>query len=145
MENPDMKATHLGADRRKRCHLPFHPMWHTGQWRSTESERSGAGFQSVLDVHPSGGAGNIAIYENLGEAIGGAWMVIEAVPEDLSLKREVFRQLDRLSDPDAIVASNSSSLPTTHMLDDVEHRWRVLNTHYQQPPELNAGGVDVMR
>ena len=33
MENPDMKATHLGADRRKRCHLPFHPMWHTGQWR----------------------------------------------------------------------------------------------------------------
>lgn len=94
--------------------------------------------QSLLDVHPSGGAGNIAVYENLGEAVGGAWMVIEAVPEDLRLKREVFRQLDRLSDPDAIVASNSSSLPTSHMLDDVEHRWRVLNTHYQQPPELNA-------
>src|SRR5215211_776771 len=28
--------------------------------------------QSVLDVHPSGGAGNIAMYENLGEAVGGA-------------------------------------------------------------------------
>ena len=44
-------------------------------------------------------------------------------------EREVIRQLDRLSDPDAIVASNSSSLPTSYMLDDVEHRWRVLNMH----------------
>src|SRR5215216_1293966 len=41
--------------------------------------------QSILDVHPSGGVGNIAVYENLGEAVGEAWMVIEAVPEDLSL------------------------------------------------------------
>jgi 3-hydroxybutyryl-CoA dehydrogenase len=93
--------------------------------------------QTLLDVHPSQ-AGDISLYGELGEAVRGAWMVVETVPEDLELKRQVIGELDRLSDADAIVASNSSSLPTSQMLPDVEHRWRVLNTHYQQPPELNA-------
>jgi 3-hydroxybutyryl-CoA dehydrogenase len=93
--------------------------------------------QTLLDVHPSQ-AGDISLYGELGEAVRGAWMVVETVPEDLELKRQVIGELDRLSDADAIVASNSSSLPTSQMLPDVEHRWRVLNTHYQLPPELNA-------
>src|SRR5215218_2771451 len=46
--------------------------------------------QSVLDVHPTGGAGNIGVYEDRSEAVRGAWMVIEAVPEDVELKREVI-------------------------------------------------------
>jgi 3-hydroxybutyryl-CoA dehydrogenase len=94
--------------------------------------------QTLLDVHPSQGPGDVLLYQELREAVAGAWMVIEAVPEDLALKRRVIGELDRISDADAIVASNSSSLPTSKMLSDVEHRWRVLNTHYQQPPELNA-------
>jgi 3-hydroxybutyryl-CoA dehydrogenase len=94
--------------------------------------------RTVLDMHPSGGAGRIAVHEDLDAAVPGSWMVIETVPEDLELKRQVMAQLDRLCDSDAILASNSSSLPTSQMLDGVRHRWRVLNTHYQQPPELNA-------
>jgi 3-hydroxybutyryl-CoA dehydrogenase len=50
----------------------------------------------------------------------------------------VFGELDRLADPDAILASNSSSLPTSHLIGNVRHPERVLNAHYQQPPELNA-------
>lgn len=94
--------------------------------------------QNLLDVRPSRGGGDISVSEDLGEAVRGAWMVIESVPEDLDLKRQVIGELDRMADADAIVASNSSSLPTSQMLPHVEHRWRVLNTHYQQPPELNA-------
>jgi 3-hydroxybutyryl-CoA dehydrogenase len=94
--------------------------------------------RTVLGVHPSHGAGSIAVHEDLDAAVPGSWMVIETVPEDLELKRQVMGQLDRLSDSDAILASNSSSLPTSQMLGEVQHRWRVLNTHYQQPPELNA-------
>jgi 3-hydroxybutyryl-CoA dehydrogenase len=94
--------------------------------------------RSVLDLHPPKGAGNIAAYQDRADAVGGAWMVIESVPEDIDLKRDVIGQLDHVCDADAILASNSSSLPTSQMLDGVEHRWRVLNTHYQQPPELNA-------
>lgn len=94
--------------------------------------------RTLLDIHPSRGAGSITALDDLDAAVAGSWMVIESVPEDLELKREVMGQLDRLSDSDAILASNSSSLPSSQMLRDVEHRWRVLNTHYQQPPELNA-------
>ena len=82
--------------------------------------------------------GQVVISGNLGEAVRGAWMVIEAVPEKLDLKREVFGQLDELADADAILASNSSSIPTSQMIDRVSHPGRVLNTHYQQPPELNS-------
>lgn len=94
--------------------------------------------RTLLDIHPSRGAGSIAVLDDLEAAVAGSWMVIESVPEDLELKREVMGRLDRLSDSDAILASNSSSLPSSQMLNEVEHRWRVLNTHYQQPPELNA-------
>jgi 3-hydroxybutyryl-CoA dehydrogenase len=46
--------------------------------------------------------------------------------------------LERLAEPDAILCSNSSSIPTSQIIGKVEHPERVLNTHYQQPPELNA-------
>jgi len=83
-------------------------------------------------------AGEVELADDLQSAVHGAWMVIEAVPEKLELKRKVFAELDRLADADAILASNSSSLATSRMIDDVNHPERVLNTHYQQPPELNA-------
>jgi 3-hydroxybutyryl-CoA dehydrogenase len=83
-------------------------------------------------------AGRVTLCDDLAEAVRGAWMVVEAIPERLDLKREVFGQLDEASDADAIVASNSSSFPTSRLIDEVKHPERVLNTHYQQPPELNA-------
>jgi 3-hydroxybutyryl-CoA dehydrogenase len=82
--------------------------------------------------------GQVEVFDDLGEAVRGAWMVVEAVPERVELKRKVFAELDELADDDAILASNSSSLPTSQVIDDVKHPKRVLNTHYQQPPELNS-------
>jgi 3-hydroxybutyryl-CoA dehydrogenase len=82
--------------------------------------------------------GRVEAFGDLGEAVRGAWMVIEAVPERIDLKRTVFAQLEELADDDAILASNSSSLPTSQFVQDVKHPERVLNTHYQQPPELNS-------
>jgi 3-hydroxybutyryl-CoA dehydrogenase len=82
--------------------------------------------------------GQVAVFEDLAEAVHGAWMVIEAIPERLDLKGEVLGQLDELVDTDAILASNSSSFPTSQMIDKVERPERVLNTHYYQPPEQNA-------
>ena len=83
-------------------------------------------------------SGKVSLTEQLREAVHGAWMVIEAVPESLELKQAVFAELDRLADSDAVLASNSSSFATSRLIDDVSHPERVLNTHYQQPPELNA-------
>jgi 3-hydroxybutyryl-CoA dehydrogenase len=83
-------------------------------------------------------AGDVEVADDSESAVRGAWMVIEAAPERLALKREVVAKLDRLADPDAIVASNSSSLPTSQLIGNVVHPERVLNTHYYMPPELNA-------
>jgi 3-hydroxybutyryl-CoA dehydrogenase len=77
--------------------------------------------------------GTVETVSDLVGAVPGAWMVIDAVPERLDLKREVFGELDRLADPDAVLGSNSSSLPSSFFIDEVDHAERVLNTHYQMP------------
>jgi 3-hydroxybutyryl-CoA dehydrogenase len=94
--------------------------------------------QQILGLHPARRRGQVEVSGDLQEAVAGGWMVIEAVPESVDIKTEVFGELDRLAEPDAILCSNSSSIPTSHMIGKVEHPERVLNTHYQQPPELNA-------
>jgi len=83
-------------------------------------------------------SGDVGVADDMQEALGDAWMVIEAVPEKLEVKIEVFGQLDRLAPADAILASNSSSLPSSQFIDEVARPERVLNTHYQMPPDLNA-------
>lgn len=82
--------------------------------------------------------GRVEAVDDLKQALEGAWLVIEAVPEKPEVKRNVLSDLDRLAPADAIVGSNSSSLPTSQLIDRVEHPERVLNVHYQMPPEHRA-------
>src|SRR5919205_1272534 len=103
----------------------------------TYVEEHVAETQQTLGLNPAR-RGRVEAAGDLQEALAGGWMVVEAVPESIDLKTEVFGELDRLAEPDAILCSNSSSIPTSRMIGKVEHPERVLNTHYQQPPELNA-------
>jgi 3-hydroxybutyryl-CoA dehydrogenase len=73
---------------------------------------------------------------DLATAVGNAWLVVEAVPEQLDLKRTVFGELDSLAPKDAILATNSSSYPSSQLIDKVAHPERVLNMHYYMPPEI---------
>ena len=82
--------------------------------------------------------GTVEVGDDMEAALRGAWMVVEAIPEKLELKRQVFGDLDRLADDDAILATNSSSYPSSQLIDNVQHPERVLNTHYFIPPDLNA-------
>jgi 3-hydroxybutyryl-CoA dehydrogenase len=81
--------------------------------------------------------GRVTACTRLEQAVAGAWMVIEAVPEQLELKRTVFSELDSITDADTVLASNSSSLPSSQLITHVAHPERVLNTHYYQPTQLN--------
>jgi 3-hydroxybutyryl-CoA dehydrogenase len=96
-----------------------------------------ADVQQELDLHPDR-TGDLEVTDELTRAVDGAWMVIEAVTERADVKTDVFGELDRIADADAILATNSSSLPSRLIIDKVQHRERVLNTHYYQPPELPA-------
>ena len=93
--------------------------------------------QQALGLRPAR-RGRVEVSDDLREAVAGGLMVIEAVPERIDIKTEVFGDLERMAEPDAILGSNSSSIPTSQMIGKVEHPERVLNTHYQQPPELNS-------
>jgi 3-hydroxybutyryl-CoA dehydrogenase len=86
--------------------------------------------------------GHVSAQTDLAEAVDDAWLVVEAIPERLELKIQVFGQLDELAPADAILASNSSSYASRMLLDKVQRPERVLNIHFYMPPKQNA--VDVM-
>lgn len=96
----------------------------------------------VLAQRADGAAGRIVGCDGLVEATAGAWLVVEAVPERLELKREVFSALDLVAPHDAILATNSSSFPSSRLVDVVSRPQRLVNTHFYQPPGVNA--VEVM-
>ena len=64
--------------------------------------------------------------------MAGADIVIEAVREDLDTKRALFAELSRLA-PDAILTTNSSSLPSSQIAPAVDDPGRLLNTHFFAP------------
>ncbi len=63
-------------------------------------------------------------------------LVIEAAPEDLGLKRELFASLAATCGPKAILATNTSSLPVTEIAAEVPERERVVGMHFFNPPAL---------
>ena len=63
-------------------------------------------------------------------------LVVEAVPEQLELKREVFAQLDKIVKPDAILATNTSSLSVTEISVATEHPRRVVGMHFFNPAQV---------
>jgi 3-hydroxybutyryl-CoA dehydrogenase len=86
---------------------------------------------------PAPRAGEVELVRPMADAIRGAWLVIESVAENLDLKRRLLGEIDRAADPDAILATNSSSYPSSQMIDEVEHPERVLNVHFLLPPDVN--------
>jgi 3-hydroxybutyryl-CoA dehydrogenase len=68
--------------------------------------------------------------------LGECDLVIEAAPEDLRLKRDLFADLARTCGPEAILATNTSSLPVTAIAAEVPGRERVVGMHFFNPPAL---------
>jgi 3-hydroxybutyryl-CoA dehydrogenase len=91
-----------------------------GMWSEEDAEAAGdrvTGTSSLADL-------------------AGCDLVIEAAPEDLELKRELFAALAEACGPEAILASNTSSLPVTAIAAEAPHRERVVGMHFFNPPAL---------
>ena len=67
------------------------------------------------------------------EALADADLVIEAVTENLEVKRRIFRELSASCRADAILASNTSSISLTRLAAAVEHPERVIGMHFMNP------------
>ncbi|MCI4339271.1 MAG: 3-hydroxyacyl-CoA dehydrogenase family protein [Thermoplasmata archaeon] len=62
-----------------------------------------------------------------------AQIVIEAAPENLAMKRDVFRQIEEIAQPSALLASNTSSLPITSIAQELKDPGRLVGLHFFNP------------
>jgi 3-hydroxybutyryl-CoA dehydrogenase len=68
------------------------------------------------------------------DELAGCDLVIEAGPEDLELKRRIFAELEAICRPDAILATNTSSLRVSEIGAGIGHPERILGMHFFNPP-----------
>ena len=66
-------------------------------------------------------------------ALAGCDLVIEAIVEDLEAKRSLFRELDGIVGPDAVLATNTSALSVTEIAKATAHPERVVGMHFFNP------------
>jgi len=81
---------------------------------------------------------NLRGASSLAEAASGAWMVVEAVPEVLSLKQRLLGEAALVAPSECIIASNTSSLSVAAIASSIPDPGRVIGTHYFNPVHIMA-------
>jgi len=89
------------------------------------------------------GSKKVGLFQDLRESLQEADLVIEALSENLPLKRKVFAQMDAFAPQRAILATTSSSIPISHIENATRRGERCLNLHFYQRPFIN-NMVDIM-
>lgn len=78
----------------------------------------------------------IELCDTLGAAVKDAAFVFEAAPEKLELKRQIFAEVEALAPEQAILASNTSVIQITRIMDGLKRPERALGTHWWNPPHM---------
>ncbi len=81
-------------------------------------------------------AARVETVPTLEEAVNDAGFIVEAAPEKLALKQELFARIEAAARPDAILASNTSVIPITQVMARVKTKHRAIGTHWWNPPYL---------
>lgn len=85
---------------------------------------------------PTVDGGSVRYASDVADALASAEFVMEAVPEKLELKKQVFGEYERHVGPGVILASNTSGIPVTKIAADLVHPDRVIGMHWSNPPHL---------
>ena len=101
----------------------------------TVAARVAANLERV-GADPSPVLARITTDESLEEALAGADFVVEATPEDLNLKRDLFERMSRAAGPETILATNTSVMSVGTIGELAHDRGRVVGTHFWNPPHL---------
>ncbi len=75
----------------------------------------------------------LSVTSDLAAALDGAGVVIEAAPEKIDLKLQLFQQIERLAPASAVIASNTSALSITEMAGSIANPSRVAGMHFFNP------------
>ena len=73
---------------------------------------------------------------DLKEAVTGADLVIEAVPENVELKKNMYREVEKFAPEDALIGSNTSSISITELASATRRPERFCGMHFFNPPQL---------
>jgi 3-hydroxybutyryl-CoA dehydrogenase len=89
-----------------------------------------------LGADPLPVVARITTEASLEEALAGADFVVEAAPEDLDLKRDLFERMSRAAGPETILATNTSVMSVDVIGNLAHDPGRVVGTHFWNPPYL---------
>lgn len=78
----------------------------------------------------------IEVQDTLASTVAQAHAVFEAAPEKMALKQSIFAEIEALAPRDCILASNTSVMPITEIMQGLTHRDRALGTHWWNPPHM---------
>lgn len=97
-------------------------------------------FTAILPQQEKTSPGSLKTFTEISPAVQDAWLVVEAVPEKLGLKRETFAEVTASAPADCVLASNSSSFKSKFMVEDLEKKRRemALNMHFTMPPAIRT-------
>ncbi len=91
-----------------------------GRWSADDAKAAGSRVETAADV----------------EGLRGCELAVEAAPESVELKRKIFNDLAAALGPDAVLATNTSSLRVTEIAAGVVEPERVVGMHFFNPPAL---------
>lgn len=78
----------------------------------------------------------VSVHAALETAVQAADVVFEAAPENLPLKQALFAEIEAAAPRDCILASNTSVMPITQIMQGLAHQDRALGTHWWNPPHM---------
>ena len=98
--------------------------------------RKGVEKAKLTDADAQAALGRLQVIPDLEPAVSGADLIIEAVPENVDLKKDLFAQADLFCGVDTILATNTSSISVTELASTVERREKFVGMHFFNPPHL---------
>jgi 3-hydroxybutyryl-CoA dehydrogenase len=84
-------------------------------------------------------AERIEICSDVADAVAGAQLVLEAVAERVEVKHQVLSACEQAAAPDAVIATNTSSLSVSELASPLQRPERFLGMHWFNPPEWTPG------
>lgn len=105
----------------------------TGLQRIRKNLEKGVQLGKVADAIRETALGALSTSTDVSEAVDGADLVIEAAPESMDLKKRIFGEVESAVTPEAILATNTSSLSIGDIASTLAHPARFLGLHFFNP------------
>ncbi len=116
-----------------KLHDPFPESLANGMTSIDAFWEKGVSLGKTSAEQKKGWAANLTDCNDLGEAVGDADLVIEAVPEDIGLKQRVFGDLEKMAPGHAILATNTSGLQISEIARSTDCGERIVGLHFFNP------------